>query len=244
MKRGSAVLPVNLQASMKMKLKALLKFLLFNSYVKFGQHIFKQILGIPMGGNASPLIADLFLLSVEFKFMTNLIDSKNPQNLSLAKSLSNNSRYIDDILVLNVNNFKEIAKSIYPNSIPLTQSNNNNHVENFLDLNIRIINDKCTLKIYHKVDDFNFNVINFPFPDSNIDNRITYNCFYSQLVRFCKICSKLEDFWARAGSLFKLLVNRGFDKNKLIHKFYLFKVNYCDCILKFDINNFNHTYLI
>ena len=29
--------------------------------------MFKQIKGIPMGGNASPLIADLFLANLEFR---------------------------------------------------------------------------------------------------------------------------------------------------------------------------------
>ena len=77
-----------------------------------------------MGGNASPLIADLFLLTLEFKFIKSLVDSKNKHNLLLATTLSNNSIFIDDILVCNSNNFKDIAKQIYPNSIPLTQGNN------------------------------------------------------------------------------------------------------------------------
>ena len=38
------------------KLKTALDYLLFNSFVRFGPHLFKQIKGIPMGGNASPLI--------------------------------------------------------------------------------------------------------------------------------------------------------------------------------------------
>ncbi len=229
------------------KLKNSIKFLLFNTYIKFGPYIFKQILGIPMGGNASPLIADLFLLALEFKFIRDLVDNSKkyniPEKLALAKTLSNNSRYIDDILVCNILNFKHVAKSIYPNSIPLTQGNLNDYMENFLDINIQIIDDKCNLKLYHKVDDFNFNVISFPFPTSNIDNNITYNCFYSQLIRYCKICTKINDFWARARFLYRLLVDRGFVAIKLLHKFNLFKVNYCDFIIKFNINDFNQSFL-
>ena len=44
------------------KLKDALEYLLFNSYVRFGPYVFKQIKGIPMGGNASPLIAIYFWL--------------------------------------------------------------------------------------------------------------------------------------------------------------------------------------
>ena len=38
-----------------------LELTLYNTYVQFGGYIFKQILGIPMGGNASPFIADSYL---------------------------------------------------------------------------------------------------------------------------------------------------------------------------------------
>ena len=49
------------------KLKTALDYLLSNSFVRFGPHAFKQIKSIPMGDNASPLIADLFLANLEFK---------------------------------------------------------------------------------------------------------------------------------------------------------------------------------
>ena len=69
------------------KLKTALDYLLFNSFVRFGPHVFKQIKGIPMGGNASPLIADLFLANLEFKYMDKLVSSKSPENLRMAKKL-------------------------------------------------------------------------------------------------------------------------------------------------------------
>ena len=103
------------------KIKTALDYLLFNSFVKFGPHVLKQIKGIPMGGNASPLIADLFLANLEFRYMDKLHSFKSPENLRMAKKLSNNSRYIDDIGVckMNINNFI-CSKDIYPESIPLT----------------------------------------------------------------------------------------------------------------------------
>ena len=64
--------------------------------------MFKQIKGIPMSGNASPLITDLFLANLkEFRYMDKLVSSKSPENLRMAKKLSNNSRCIDDIVVCN-----------------------------------------------------------------------------------------------------------------------------------------------
>ena len=40
-----------------------------------------------MGGNASPLIADLFLANLEFKYMDKLVNSKSLENLKMAKKL-------------------------------------------------------------------------------------------------------------------------------------------------------------
>ena len=83
------------------KLLDALKFVLYNTYVKFGGNIFKQIQGIPMGGNASPFIADLYLSWNEYCYMEKLSRSKNDYERKLAVILIKNSRYIDDIAVNN-----------------------------------------------------------------------------------------------------------------------------------------------
>ena len=223
------------------KLKTALEYLLFNSYVKFGPYVFRQIKGIPMGGNASPLIADLFLANLEFKYMDKLVNSKSPDNLRLAKKLSNNSRYIDDISVCNmsdINDFLRCSKDIYPDSIPLTAGNSEKHKDNFLDLDINIDEDRFITKIYHKVDDFNFEVVSFPFPTSNLSDRITYNSFYSQLVRFSSICSKFCDFASRSHNLLESLLKRGFLKNRLKSSFNKFILNYHDVLhIKYSMDD-------
>ena len=38
-----------------------LSFLLDNIYIRFGTKLYRQIVGIPMGTNCAPLVADLFL---------------------------------------------------------------------------------------------------------------------------------------------------------------------------------------
>ena len=52
--------------------------------------------------------------------------------------------------------------------------------DTFLDLNIRVGDDKFVTDIYHKVDDFNFEVINYPFPQSNIKSMFVYTTFLSE----------------------------------------------------------------
>ena len=49
-----------------------LTFLLDNIYIIFGTKLFRQIVGIPMGTNCAPLVADLFLFCYERDFMMSL----------------------------------------------------------------------------------------------------------------------------------------------------------------------------
>ena len=93
-----------------------LEFILNNTYIKFGQQLFLQTKGIHMGGSASPLIADLYLSWLEYQYLSKLVRNKD---FNLLHKLKYNSRYIDDIITPNVENFLEIAKHIYPTEIPL-----------------------------------------------------------------------------------------------------------------------------
>ena len=45
-----------------------LTFLLDNIYMRFGIRLFRQIIGIQMGKNCAPLVADLFLFCYERDF--------------------------------------------------------------------------------------------------------------------------------------------------------------------------------
>ena len=89
-----------------------------------------------------------------------------------------------------------------------------------MDLSIRIHAERFILGIYHKVDDFNFEVINFPFPESNIHSRIGYNAFYSQLVRFFRLCNNINDFSVRVKMLYSKLHKRGYSKH-ILNRFFL-----------------------
>ena len=49
-----------------------LSYLLDNIYITFGTKLYRQIVGIPMGTNCAPLVADLFLYCYERDFMDSL----------------------------------------------------------------------------------------------------------------------------------------------------------------------------
>ena len=60
------------------ELQVIFDFLIDNIFVDVGSIVFQQVIGIPMGTDCAPLVADLFLFSFEFRFMKELIHTNQP----------------------------------------------------------------------------------------------------------------------------------------------------------------------
>ena len=52
-----------------------LYYLLDNIFIRFGSKLYRRIVGIPMGTNCAPIVADLFLFCYERDFMLSLSDN-------------------------------------------------------------------------------------------------------------------------------------------------------------------------
>jgi len=73
----------------------MLEFLIDNIiFAMFGGRILQQTVGIPMGINCAPLLADLFLYSYEGNFIQRLL-RKNEKKLT--RSFNFTFRYTDDV---------------------------------------------------------------------------------------------------------------------------------------------------
>ena len=79
----------------KVKLVTMVEYLVDNIFAKVGDRVFQQCVGIPMGTNCAPLLANLYLFYYEYRFMRSLM--KN--NFHMAKRFSKTVRYIDDLLL-------------------------------------------------------------------------------------------------------------------------------------------------
>ena len=49
-------------------------------------------------------------------------------------------------------------------------------------------------KIYDKQDDFNFEIVIFPFLDGDVPGSPSYGVYISQLICFARVCSNVDDF--------------------------------------------------
>ena len=48
-----------------------------------------------------------------------------------------------------------------------------------------------------KCDDFDFDIVNFPFLDVDVSCRPSYGVYISQLIIFASVCIHVDDFNAR-----------------------------------------------
>ena len=93
-----------------------LTFLFDNIFVRFGTQLYRQVVGIPMGTNCAPLVADLFLVNYERGFMMSLSDDKQADVID---AFNTTSRYLDDILNINNVYFDNMVRQIYPSELQL-----------------------------------------------------------------------------------------------------------------------------
>ena len=83
---------------------------------------------------------------------------------------------------------------LYPTELQLNRANSSDTEAPFLDLNLCISNGTVSTKIYDKRDDFDFDIVNFPFLDGDVPRRTSYGVYISQFIRFARASSNLNDF--------------------------------------------------
>ena len=74
----------------------------------------------------------------------------------------------------------------------MNKANSSDTEAQSLDLNLSISNDIVSLQIYDKRDDFNFEMVNFPFFDGDVPRSPSYGVYILQLIRFARVGSNVD----------------------------------------------------
>ena len=83
-----------------------------------------------------------------------------------------------------------------------------------------------------KSDDFDFDIVNFPFLDRDVPRTTSYGVYISQRFRFARASSHLADFNARDRSLTANFLQQGYRYHKLRNFFFPnFIVDTLNCFL-------------
>ena len=104
------------------------------------------------------------------------------------------SRYLDDILNINNEYFDNKVIKIYPSQLQLNKANTSDTKAAFFDLHLSISNGIVFTKIYDICDDFDFEIVDFPFLDGDVPRCTSYGVYISQLIRFTRASSYVPDF--------------------------------------------------
>ena len=155
-----------------------------------------------MGTNCAALFAEFFLYSYEKEFLDNVIRSSHRR---LVRSFNLCYRYIDDLIGFSNKNFLDYLTEIYPSQLTVEKVNKLDHLADYLELTlIRDSGGKLSTRLYDKLDDFDFIIVNFPFLSSNLSSGPSYGEYISKLIRYAQCCSYYDDFRYRH----KCLVDR------------------------------------
>ena len=194
----------------------MINFVIDNVYVTCGDSLFRQVIGIPMGTDCAPFLANLFLYSYEHEWMM----GKKKSDIQLAKAFSRSTRYIDDLLTINNNGLMiQYMSEIYPEELELKHENSDDDQHaSYLDLSIDVVNRELVTSLYDKRDDFPFKIVNFPDLSGNIPKTSSYGVFIAQTLRYARACVKYTDFNMRTLILKDQLVQQHFNETILIKK--------------------------
>ena len=185
-----------------------------------------------MGTNCAPLVADLFLFCYERDFMKDL---SSDSQTGVIKAFISTSRYLDDLLNIDNPYFEGMVNQTYPPELELYKANTSDTEALFLNLHLSISNGFVSSKIYDKRDDFDFDIVNFPYLDGDVPRRPSYGVYISQLTIFARVCSHVDDFNTRNKCLTAELLKQVYQYHKLRKAFSEFYRRHYELISKFNV---------
>ena len=182
-----------------------------------------------MGTNCGPVLANLYLFSYEYIFMSRIIERYGD---NYARKFHLTFRLNDDVLAIDNTSFQKHAAikaedpseiGIYPGSLELNVTNESEKTVCFLGMKIIDSKDATPVfDVFDKRDEFPFPVIRYPHMDSLIPKSMPYGVFTGQLCRYYRICTRWKSFINRAVTLAITLRNQGSQIRRLIKTFDLF----------------------
>ena len=121
-----------------------------------------------------------------------------------------------------------MVNHIYPSELQLIKANVLDTEVSFLDLHLSIQDGFVKTKIFDIRDDFDFGIVHFPFLDGDVSRSTSYGVYISQLIRFARVSSHVDDFNARNKVLTANLLRQGYKYHKLRKAFSKFDRRHFD----------------
>ena len=203
-----------------------------NLYMTAGDSIFQQVIGLPMGTNSAPYLANIMLFMFEYKFIKSQIakylQHQSTDGFNTLLQLSFCTRYIDDLWnpAVPPTIFNELWPQIYPDYLTLNLEMEQAKV-NYLDMTIWYSerDKRWHSKLYDKRIELmkkGLKLNKFPQPGSCLTNQCKYRVITSQCARFLTANTRPKDFLHAATSLYSDYYHKPYDPrimNKCFERF-------------------------
>jgi hypothetical protein len=206
-----------------------IRFLVTNTYLLNGSNLRRQAIGIPMGTNCAPTLANLFLYHFESAYIDRLVRQRL---LEQAFAFHLTFRYIDDSLSIDNPQWKEAcvgSTGIYPKELILNDTTPATGRVHFIGMNVEYEGKGFRLSVHDKRADFPFDVRRYPLVSSLLPTSIPYGVFTSQLHRGYRICTDLVGFMEFVSELTERMLANGCSGKRLIRLFRTFFSRYDGC---------------
>ena len=89
--------------------------------------------------------------------------------------------------------------------------------------------------VLSKRDDFDFDIVNFPFLDGDVPRSTSYGVYISQLTRFARLSRHVDDFNTRNKVLTAKLLRKGYRYHKICKAFSKFYRRHFDIVSKYYV---------
>jgi hypothetical protein len=166
---------------------------------------YKQIKGIPTGGNVSPVLADLSMSYFEVQVKDNMFD--------LWRKYHYSGRYLDDLLILTSDESyspEKFQEMFYNNVFILKVTCENDDDKIFLDLTVKQERDNCRMsyKLYRKPG----NAYNYIHNKSFLAQHVKTSFIRNEFNRIRKRCYYDKDYISESQFFTERLLKRGYSK--------------------------------
>ena len=128
-----------------------------------------------------------------------------------------------------------MVNRIYPSELQLNKANMSDAEASFLDLHLSISDGFVKTKVYDKQDDFDFDIVSFPFLDGDVPRSTSYGVYISQLIRFARVSSHVDDCITRNKVLTAKLLGQGYIYHKFHKAFSKFYRRHFDIVSKYNV---------
>jgi hypothetical protein len=193
-------------------------WLIENTFLVNGGVCRRQAIGIPMGTNCAPVLANLYLYAYESAYIDKLVVSSKE---IIAAQYHMTFRLIDDVLSVD-NAYWSSAiltsqenEGMYPAALSLNETTITFQQVRFLGMSICDIDGKLSFDVFDKRREFPFAVCRYPHKCSMIPSYIAYGVFTGLLHRYYRICTQFAQFVWNASLLARTLVRQGWMLSRL-----------------------------